>query len=233
MVENKKVITWSLIILFLVLAIVYSLTYMKKASLFKKWFETETTHIIGNYTWNQGLQNQIDVPNVSANEIDLWNQTSNSVDLGNISTQSWVTNSHTQTPSWTESSTSGRPASTNKMLSGTNEYFGVLDIVDILGVNPQFTLKDAKWNYFVYYGDHLNFVQTIQNLGGNIYEMKTETEIIQNQLFWDKVSYINLSQFKDKRVMMVIEIDWDVWLLQVPADQYHYSKDYLQSLFIQ
>ena len=143
------------------------------------------------------IMHKMNVPNTSTNEVDLWSQTSSSVDLGDISTQSWVTNSHTQTPSWTESSTSGRPASTNKMLSGTNEYFGVLDIVDILGTSPQFTLQDAKWNYFVYYGDHLNFVQTIQNLGGNIYEMKTETEIIQNQLFWDKVSYINLSQLQD------------------------------------
>ena len=228
MVENKKVITWSLIILFLILAIVYSLSYMKNATLFKKWFESWISNTTINT--NTELSGQTSV-SWWIND-SIW-VSSNSIDLWNISNPSWVTNSHTQTPSWTESSTSGRPASTNKMLSGTNEYFGVLDIVDILGVNPQFTLKDAKWNYFVYYGDHLNFVQTIQNLGGNVYEMKTETEIIQNQLFWDKVSYINLSQFKDKRVMMVIEIDWDVWLLQVPADQYHYSKDYLQSLFIQ
>ena len=62
--------------------------------------------------------------------------------------------------------------------------------------------------------------------------MVTESEILKNQLFGDKVSYINLSMFKDVRVLMVVEIDGETWLLQIPADKYHYSKDYLKSLFI-
>ncbi len=62
--------------------------------------------------------------------------------------------------------------------------------------------------------------------------MVTEAEILQNQLFGDKISYINLSMFRDIRVLMVIEIDDEVWLLQIPADKYHQSKDYLKSLFI-
>lgn len=229
MVENKKVITWSLIILFLILAIVYSLSYMKNATLFKKWFESWISNTTINT--NTELSGQTSV-SWWIND-SIW-VSSNSIDLWSISNPSWVTNSHTQTPGWNESSTSNRPASTNsKILSGTNEYFGVLDIVEILWVDPKITLKDEKWNYFVYYWETLDFVKTIQNLGGNVYEMKTETEIIQNQMFWDKVSYINLSQFKDKRVMIVIEIDWDVWLIQIPADKYHTSKGYLQSLFIQ
>ena len=38
--------------------------------------------------------------------------------------------------------------------------------------------------------------------------------------------------FKNVWVIMVIEIEGDKWLLQIPADKYHYSKDYLKSLFI-
>ena len=78
----------------------------------------------------------------------------------------------------------------------------------------------------------MNFAQTVRALGGNVYEMVTESEILQNQLFGDRVSYINLSMFKDIWVLMVIEIDGDVWLLQIPSTKYHYSKDYLKSLFI-
>ena len=37
--------------------------------------------------------------------------------------------------------------------------------------------------------------------------MATESEILQNQLFGDKVSFINMPVFKDKIVIMVIEID--------------------------
>ena len=199
MIENKKVITRSLIFLFLSLSIVYALTYQKKESLFKA---TRDVYI--------------------SDSVSLWDVQ-----------PSWVSISDTQTLDMDESYTSVSLGSTNtKILPGTTEYFGTLDIVNILWEKPEFTLQDSKWNYFAYYGSHLDFVQTIQTLGGNVYEMVTESEILQNQLFGDRVSYINLSMFKDVRVMMVIEIDNDVWLLQIPADKYHYSKDYLRSLFI-
>ena len=206
---------------------VYSLTYMKKATLFKA-VEKRWNEIV-NQTENQNVwattQNTVD----SSNTSNEWNKksTTNSVSLGWSDKSSWVSNSNTQ------ASSNNLAATDSKMLPGTTEYFWVLDIVSILGQKPEFTLQDSKWNYFVYYGDHLNFVQTIMALGGNVYEMVTESEILQNQLFGDRVSYINLSMFKDVRVMMVIEIDGDVWLLQIPSTKYHYSKDYLKSLFIQ
>ena len=209
MIENKKVITSSLIVLFLSLSMVYSLTYMKKATLFKA----------AARNWNEIVKQteSQDVWTLTKDEdtSDTSKETaSSSVSLGWSSKSSWVTNSNTQTPSRTESTDSKRLAVMNsKMLSGTTEYFGVLDIVSILGQKPEFTLQDSKWNYFVYYGNHLDFAQTVRALGGNIYEMVTESEILQNQLFGDRVSYINLSMFKDVRVMMVIEIDGDVWLL--------------------
>ena len=211
----------------------YSLAYQKQKSLFKSslgnW--NEVTHQVWNQDKWSSSQNPTNlgkdsdgVKNIGASDsVSLWDTKS-----------SWVSNSNTQTPSTIESSTSDRLASTNaKMLPGTSEYFGTLDIVSILGQKPEFTLQDSKWNYFAYYGNHLNFVQTVQTLGGNVYEMVTENEILQNQLFGDRVSYINLSMFRDIRVLMVIEIDGDVRLLQIPADQYHQSKDYLKSLFIQ
>ena len=226
MIENKKVITCSLIVLFLSLSMVYSLTYMKKASLFKavekKWNEIITQASIENQdTWSTTTNVDTHKSNEKINSdwtVSLWGSTKSS----------WVSNSNTQTPSKTTTDYTNV-----KMLPGTTEYFGVLDIVSILWEKPEFTLQDSKGNYFAYYWNHLNFVQTVNALGGNVYEMVTETEILQNQLFGDRVSYINLSMFKDIRVLMVIQIDGDVWLLQVPADKYHYSKDYLKSLFIQ
>ena len=206
---------------------VYSLTYMKKATLFKA-VEKRWNEIV-NQTENQNVwattQNTVD----SSNTSNEWNKksTTNSVSLGWSDKSSWVSNSNTQ------ASSNNLAATDSKMLPGTTEYFWVLDIVSILGQKPEFTLQDSKWNYFVYYGSHLDFIPTVVALGGNVYEMVTETEILQNQLFGDRVSYINLSMFKDVRVMMVIKIDGDVWLLQIPSTKYHQSKDYLKSLFIQ
>jgi hypothetical protein len=155
----------------------------------------------------------------------------NSVSLWDIE-PSWAGSSSAH-PSVVESSNSISLGLSNiKLLPGTTEYFGTLDIIGILWENPKYTLQDSKWNYFAYYGDHLDFIDTVETLGGNVYEMITESEILQNQLFGDRVSYINLSMFKDIRVIMVIRIDGDVRLLQIPSDKYHYSKDYLKSLFI-
>ncbi|MDR2416145.1 MAG: hypothetical protein LBD75_06150 [Candidatus Peribacteria bacterium] len=119
------------------------------------------------------------------------------------------------------------------LLSGTSQFFGILDIIDILGVQPAYTLQDTRGNYFAYYGEKtLDFVRTVQQLGGNVYMMATESEILENQLFGDKVSFINMLAFKDKFVLMVVEIEGETWLIQLPADKYHHEKPYLKSLFI-
>lgn len=220
MIENKKVITWSLIVLFLSLSIVYSLTYQKKESLFKasivSWSWDKVTIQNNSGTTTQWLNKQ---EKVTSSEKDQKNsEPIKVINLWGSIESNWGNTSNIKN---------------TKRLPWTTEYFGTLDIVGILWQKPEFTLQDSKWNYFAYYGSHLNFIQTVQTLGGNVYEMVTESEILQNQLFGDRVSYINLSMFKDIWVLMVIEIDGDVWLLQIPADKYHYSKDYLKSLFIQ
>ena len=231
MIENKKVITWSLIVLFLSLWIVYSLTYQKKESIFKS--TIKSWNEITNQTWTQNQNWWLNTQKTTNLNKDSENiKTTNSVSLWDKQ-PSWVTNSNTQTSNTSETTTSENIVSADiKTLPGTTEYFGTLDIVSILWEKPEYTLQDSKWNYFAYYGNHLDFIDTVEILGGNVYEMVTESEILQNQLFGDRVSYINLSMFKDIRVIMVIRIDGDVRLLQIPSDKYHYSKDYLKSLFI-
>lgn len=235
MVENKKVITRSLIVLFLSLSIVYSLTYQKKERIFKvkDWSQVVNYTWVTDNIWTQDLSWWFIVENTedfdeNIDELEL----TKSVSLWDAQVD-WTVDSAIHVDNITESSNSVSLASKNSnILPGTTEYFGTLDIVNILWKNPEFTLQDTKWNFFAYYGDYLDFIQTVETLGWNVYEMKTESEILQNQLFGDRVSFINLSMFKDVWVLMVVRIDGDVWLLQIPADKYHYSKEYLKSLFI-
>jgi len=207
---------------------------MKKTEIFRNvakiWDEIPNK----TWTWDDNKWNtwsdQKDLINLSDS---YTTPTNTSNDYEDLYPTNWVNNLNTQNKNTYESTSSVSLTSTNvKLLPGTTEYFGTLDIVSILWEKPKYTLQDSKGNYFAYYGDHLNFIETVETLGWNVYEMVTESEILQNQLFGDRVSYINLSMFKNVWVIMVIRIDEDIRLLQVPYNKYHYSKDYLKSLFI-
>lgn len=229
--EDKQIVTWSMVILFLALTIVYSLVYMRKSDLFTNEQITPSDTVVNE-------KDILPKPMVSTT-----GATSLSWATSSGTTLSWVTISNTQIPAMGSGSSSwidlwsleNSLASTNsiKLLSGTTQYFGVLDIIDILWVQPEYILQDSKENFFAYFGEKwLDFVRTVQQLGWNVYTMATESEILENQLFWDKVSFINLQVFKDKYVLMVIELEGKTWLVQVSANNYHTSKSYLQSLFI-
>ncbi|HMS91450.1 MAG TPA: hypothetical protein PKC87_04475, partial [Candidatus Absconditabacterales bacterium] len=67
---------------------------------------------------------------------------------------------------------------------------------------------------------------------GNLYTLTTEQDIIQNKLFGNKVVFINLPEYKDKQVLMLLYLDDGIWLVQMEYSLYHKSKSYLKSLFI-
>ena len=62
--------------------------------------------------------------------------------------------------------------------------------------------------------------------------MATEQELIQNKLFGNKVVYLNLPEYKDKQVIMLVYMDDGIRLIQIEYELYHKSKAYLKSLFI-
>lgn len=62
--------------------------------------------------------------------------------------------------------------------------------------------------------------------------MSTEQEIIENKLFGKKVVFINLPEYKDKQVVMLVYQSDGIRLMQIEYNVYHKSKPYLKSLFI-
>lgn len=120
------------------------------------------------------------------------------------------------------------------ILSGTTVYFGEIEAVDKLGISYNYALKDDK-NIFYIYLDAKNlpdFASISRGLGGSIYVMNTEQDILQNKLFGDKITFINLPEYKNKTTLMVVEVNNQAWLLQVDYTVYHQSKSYLKDLFI-
>jgi hypothetical protein len=67
----------------------------------------------------------------------------------------------------------------------------------------------------------------------NIVEISDEIAIKQHQLFGDKVWYINLPQFENIKVLMIVFFEQrdDAWFVQVDHDIYYQRKSALLATF--
>lgn len=118
-------------------------------------------------------------------------------------------------------------------LSWTQLYYWILESVEKLWISYKYILKDSKNIYYVFLWDNkYDLVDITRKLWWNIYAMNTEQEILKNQLFGEKIAFINIPEYKNKLVLMLVNIDNQNWLLQLNYDIYHKSKSYLKSLFI-
>jgi hypothetical protein len=120
-----------------------------------------------------------------------------------------------------------------KYLSWTNLFYGILESIEKLWIAYKYVLEDKNWIYYIYLWDFkYDVISIARKLWWNVYTINTEQEILKNKLFGDKVMFINLPEYKNKIVLMLVYIDKDAWLLQVDYKLYYKVKTYLQSLFI-
>jgi hypothetical protein len=99
-------------------------------------------------------------------------------------------------------------------------------------VNYAYALRDSKNIYFTRIEKEPDLSSIARSLGGTLYTMNTETEIVKNQLFGKRITFINLPEYKDRLVLMYAEVGQEKRLLQISFNIYHQSKRYLQDLFI-
>ena len=210
-----------MILLFLALIIVYVVWYQVQGN--------QTTPTAQTNSWPiQILSKSWDVlPTISAIDDqdvysrDLW-FTPNTGEI--LPTNTGITNTTTGT--------------TNKktnihILSGTSIYYGPISIIEKLGIKYQYALTDQSWSRYIYLGTpSYDFASIARALKGTTYTMATEQELIQNKLFGNKVVYLNLPEYKDKQVIMLVYMDDGIRLIQIEYELYHKSKAYLKSLFI-
>ena len=121
---------------------------------------------------------------------------------------------------------------TIKLLSGTSIYYWSIAVIEKLWIKYQYALSDEKGIWYIYLGTpSYDFASIARALKGNLYTVATEQDLIQNKLFGNKVVYINLPEYKDKQVLMLIYLNDGIWLVQVEYNLYHKSKAYIKSLF--
>ncbi len=119
------------------------------------------------------------------------------------------------------------------ILSWTSLWYGRVEAVEKLWISYQYALKDQKDIYYVFLDpQRYKFDEIVKALWWSIYTITTEKEMVENKLFWDKVTFINLPEYKEKKVVMLIEYEKKLRLIQVDYPTYYKSKWYIKQLFI-
>lgn len=118
------------------------------------------------------------------------------------------------------------------VLSGTSLWYGRVESVEKLWISYQYALKDEKDIYYVFLDpQRYKFDEIVKSLWWTTYTMNTEKELYENKLFWEKVMFINLPEYKESKVIMLVEINKTLWLIQVNYPIYHNSKSHIKQLF--
>jgi hypothetical protein len=154
---------------------------------------------------------------------------------GKVAITTWITNTTTwATISVPKTATGTMKNNTGiKLLSGTSIYYGSIAVIEKLWIKYQYALADEQGIWFIYLGTpSYDFASIARVLKGSLYTLTTEQDLLQNKLFGNKVVFINLPEYKDKQVLMLIYLDDGIWLIQMEYSLYHKSKAYLKSLFI-
>lgn len=121
-----------------------------------------------------------------------------------------------------------------QILSGTDLFQGSMDILKTIGMNYEYILKDQKYAiYYVYIGrdKSYNFSDIAREFGGKAIEIYAQKDIINNLYFGDRVTFMELPQYKDVKVNVFIQYGKDLWMIQDNASQYRDHKKHIRQLF--
>lgn len=219
--QEKKILRWSMAVLFLTFMIVYFVLYSVKGPL-PAW-------ILTTQTWwdivikEKSISDTLQENPFLVDEMATW-----TVGFTSWTKQTWIAS-----PSVTGTSLLSKTGTGRTLLSWTSLYYGELDFIEKLGISYEYALKDLSGSYFVYMGKELkyDFSNIARKLGGNLYVMNTQQEITRNKLFGDKIIFINIPEYKNTYVIMLAYVREDIRLIKMDYTLYHTSKLYLQRLF--
>lgn len=220
--KEIQVVRFSMIVLFSALMIVYLLLYQIK--------------------WNDIVNQLSNIQNI---EYETWNnlqlESENTITQFDEESSLLLENNQEQNNNESENTSSlfddidEQPTDNQIMvLSGTSLRYWRVESAEKLGISYQYALKDQKDIYYVFLDpERYDFDTIVRTLWGTTYTMSTEKELLENKLFWDKVTFINLPEYQKEKVIMLISIKNNLWLLQMNYSTYHSSKWYLKNLFIE
>ncbi len=235
--REMHIVRFALIVLFSALMVVYLLLYQikgdeiaKELSGIDSWIQSEDVENTGEEQelYPEGDEEiMFSTGEESNDEQSSWTLSLTSKSL--FSSLTWTT----QVASWTKTTTWTKLKNGINVLSGTSLYYGTVEAIEKLWMSYQYALKDQKGILYAYLwtGTYSDIDTIVRKLWWTTFKMTTEQELMQNKLFGDKVVFINLPEYKDKKVIMLIYIDDEVWFLQIDYTVYHTSKSHIKKTF--
>ncbi len=227
---EKKTINLSMIILFLSLMTIYVFLFYIKWDYIKKILNSDENNIIDKkYHTNYTQQISWNIINNKSykNTITTNNKTKININKTFNTTKTW------NNKTWNIYKKFFNKTLDNKtwicILSGTRRYNWPIEIVNKLWLKYYYSLVDDKDIYFVKLKDN-NINESVRKIWWSIYELNTEEDIIKNNLFWNKITYINIPKYKNKIVIMIIDINNENWLIKISYKIYYSSKQYLKNI---
>jgi len=238
--NEKTLIRNAMIILCVALTIVYVALYQIK------WDELKEIANTPQSTWQtQELQITESRPNASIAGILEPEQQSTATQeeqftwttIGNPDRQEQTQDTWNTVDIWSQNTIntwSDDLPSDMRILSGTSLYFGPIAAVDELNIPYTYALQDNRGVFYLNLGNQdIDIAGIARVFDGNIYVMNTAQEIINNNLFGDRITFINIPEYRDSLVLFIVETGDQRRLIHINYAIYHESKTYLQSLFIE
>lgn len=106
-------------------------------------------------------------------------------------------------------------------------------LADVVGVEYRYALRDKKGIYYLNLGSSKQDLRALlQAQWWNTFSLDTPVNILANQLFGDHVMFLNMPEYLNKTVLMVVDVQWERRLIQIAYDQYHASKKHIAQTFI-
>jgi hypothetical protein len=235
--QDKKIVRLAMVILFLSLMLVYVLLYQIK------WKQLNNINENTNLSWKNILitaiqswqQKEKTIPIMKESDSNFgfnytsWNNLNSQTQTWNTKTLSWQISAS----NWIQNLTWKKIYEYIKILSWTEVYYWNLESIEKLWIKYQYALKDNKNIYYIYLGNPVyDFDSLLRKLWWTTHTLATEQDILKNKLFGDKVVFLNLPEYKDKTVLLLITVNNEMRLIQIDVKTYYKSKTYLQSLFI-
>jgi len=230
---EKKTIKRSLFVLFMSFLLIYILLFhikwdeIKDKLQFKWTWEIERIIVTETVIDNQ----EKEIINKSNNK--TWQNTNS--ESQNILYNTWSSyltwNYNIQTDSWNNKTNNLDNQTNINILSWTKLYNWPVESIEKLWITPDYVLKDEKDIYYISISKEYDRSEIVRELWWNLYILNTEQEILQNKLFWNKITFINIPEYKNKNVLILMEINKENRLIQISYSIYYESKQYLQKIF--